>query len=154
MARRKFTKKPPPNIDRVPDPPIQHNPIINHPIISVATAEQRPSVPQRPSPFCSIEQIVWERLERERINHPSCQDKTPLPYNPSSVPRNKRKENVPIFQRYTHCCNRWLTITIRTGLQTTRINVWTPESAPNNNNEFEVQAFTTYVTPSEQEFSI
>jgi hypothetical protein len=32
--------------------------------------------------------------------------------------------------------------------------VWTPESALNNNNELEVQAYTTYVTPSEQEFSI
>jgi hypothetical protein len=32
--------------------------------------------------------------------------------------------------------------------------VWTPETTPNNNNEFEVQAYTTYVTPSEQEFSI
>jgi hypothetical protein len=97
MARRKFTKKPPPNIDRVPDPPIHHSPIINHPIISVVTTEQCLSVPQRPSPFRSIEQIIWERLEQERIDHPACQHKMPLPYNPSRVPHNKRKENVPIF---------------------------------------------------------
>jgi hypothetical protein len=32
--------------------------------------------------------------------------------------------------------------------------VRTPETTPNNNNEFEVQVYTTYVTPSEQEFSI
>jgi hypothetical protein len=154
MAHWKSTKKPPPNIDRVPDPLIHPNPIINHPIISVATAEQRPSVPPRPLPFRSIEQIVWEQLEQERINHPVCQHRTPLPHNPLRVQCNKRKENPPIFQQYTHSCNRWLTITIRTGLQTTQINVWTPETAPNNNNKFEVQTYTTYVTPSEQEFSI
>jgi hypothetical protein len=98
MAHQKSTKKPPPDINTVPDPMIHPNPIVNHPIISVATAEQRPSVPPRPSSFHSIEQIVWERLEQECINHLVCQHKTPLPYNPSRVQRNKRQENVPIFQ--------------------------------------------------------
>jgi hypothetical protein len=58
MGRRKNMKKPPPNIDRVPDPLIHPNPIVNHPIISVAIVEQRPSVPPKPSPFPSIEQII------------------------------------------------------------------------------------------------
>jgi hypothetical protein len=60
MACQKSMKKPPPNISRVPDPPIHSNPIVNHPITSVATAEQCTSIPPRPSPFRSIEQIVWD----------------------------------------------------------------------------------------------
>jgi hypothetical protein len=96
MACQKSTKKPPPNIDRVLDPPIHPNPIVNHPIISVATAEQCPSVPPRPSPFRSIELIIWEQLEQESISHPNTKCLYPIilrVYNITSARRTSQFSN-------------------------------------------------------------